>query len=39
MLCGECKGIAKSKINAFLKTHKEKRGETEHLVKEIVKAS
>lgn len=37
MLCGECKGIAKSKINAFMKDIKDKRDERIHLVKEIVR--
>ena len=37
MLCGECKGIAKEKVRVFMKGIQEKRGETEHLVKEIVR--
>ena len=37
MLCGECKGIAKEKVRVFMKTLQEKRDETEHLVKEIVR--
>ena len=37
MLCGECKGIAKEKVRAFLKDLQEKRDEREHLVKEIVR--
>ena len=37
MLCGECKGIAKGKVNAFMRNLKERRDETEHLVKEIVR--
>ena len=39
MLCGECKGIAKGKVRAFMKNVQEKRDETEHLVKEIVRDS
>lgn len=39
MLCGECKGIAKAKVHAFMKDLKEKRDEKAHLVKEIVKES
>jgi tryptophanyl-tRNA synthetase len=37
MLCGECKGIAKGKVHAFMKDLKEKRDERVHLVKEIVR--
>ena len=37
MLCGECKGIAKGKVNAFMRHLKERRDETEHLMKEIVR--
>ena len=37
MLCGECKGIAKAKVHAFMKDLKEKRDEREHLLAEIVK--
>ncbi|HUR68060.1 MAG TPA: tryptophan--tRNA ligase [Candidatus Thermoplasmatota archaeon] len=37
MLCGECKGIAKSKVNAFMKNVKDKRDEKLHLVKELVR--
>lgn len=37
MLCGECKGIAKAKVHAFMKDLKEKRDEKAHLVKEIVR--
>jgi len=38
MLCGECKGIARAKVHAFMKDLKEKRDEREHLVKEIVRS-
>src|SRR5581483_8635022 len=37
MLCGECKGIAKEKIRAFMKDVHEKKAAREHLVKEIVR--
>lgn len=37
MLCGECKGIAKAKVHAFMKDLKEKRDERAHLVKELVR--
>ena len=37
MLCGECKGIARSKVHAFMKDLREKRDERAHLVKEIVR--
>lgn len=37
MLCGECKGIAKGKVHAFMKDLKEKRDERVHLVKELVR--
>lgn len=37
MLCGECKGIAKAKVHAFMKDIKEKRDERIHLLKEIVR--
>lgn len=37
MLCGECKGIAKNKVIAFMKLHKEKRDATEHLVAQVVR--
>lgn len=37
MLCGECKTIAKGKVTAFMKDIKEKRDETEHLVKQVVR--
>ncbi|MEA3199249.1 MAG: tryptophanyl-tRNA synthetase [Thermoplasmata archaeon] len=38
MLCGECKGIAKEKVRAFMKDLQEKKAEREHLVKELVRA-
>ena len=38
MLCGECKGIARAKVHAFMKDLKEKRDEKAHLVKEIVRS-
>ncbi|MFA5861383.1 MAG: tryptophan--tRNA ligase [Candidatus Thermoplasmatota archaeon] len=37
MLCGECKGIAKAKVHAFLSDLREKRGQVEHLVKQLVR--
>jgi tryptophanyl-tRNA synthetase len=37
MLCGECKGIAKAKVHAFMKDLREKRGQMEHLVKQVVR--
>jgi tryptophanyl-tRNA synthetase len=37
MLCGECKGIAKAKVHAFMKELREKRDETAHLVKQVVR--
>jgi tryptophanyl-tRNA synthetase len=37
MLCGECKGIAKAKVHAFMKDLKEKRDERIHLAKELVR--
>jgi tryptophanyl-tRNA synthetase len=37
MLCGECKGIAKEKVRAFMKDVQEKKAEREHLVKELVR--
>jgi tryptophanyl-tRNA synthetase len=37
MLCGECKGIAKEKVRAFMKDLQEKKAEREHLAKEIVR--
>jgi tryptophanyl-tRNA synthetase len=37
MLCGECKGIAKEKVRAFMKDLHEKMAEREHLVKELVR--
>jgi tryptophanyl-tRNA synthetase len=37
MLCGECKGIARAKVHAFMKDIKEKRDERIHLLKEIVR--
>lgn len=39
MLCGECKGIARAKVHAFMKDLKEKKDEKEHLVKDVVRAS
>lgn len=36
MLCGECKGIARAKVHAFMKQLREKRDEKAHLVKELV---
>lgn len=39
MLCGECKGIAKAKVHAFMKDLKEKRDEREHLVGEVVRSA
>ncbi|HWH08227.1 MAG TPA: tryptophan--tRNA ligase [Candidatus Thermoplasmatota archaeon] len=38
MLCGECKGIAKAKVHAFMKDLKEKRDQTAHLVEQVVRA-
>lgn len=38
MLCGECKGIAKAKVHAFMKDIKEKRDETAHLVEQVVRS-
>lgn len=38
MLCGECKGIAKAKVHAFMKDLKDKRDQMEHLVEEVVRA-
>jgi len=37
MLCGECKGIAKGKVLAFMKDVKEKRDQVAHLVKQVVR--
>ena len=37
MLCGECKGIAKNKVHAFMSLLREKRDATEHLVGQIVR--
>lgn len=38
MLCGECKGIARAKVHAFMKDLKEKRDETAHLVEQVVRS-
>ena len=38
MLCGECKGIARGKVHAFMKDLKEKRDQTAHLVEAAVRA-
>ena len=37
MLCGECKGIAKAKVHAFMKDLKEKRDQHAHLVEQVVR--
>jgi tryptophanyl-tRNA synthetase len=37
MLCGECKGIAKGKVLAFMKDVKEKRDQVAHLVAQVVR--
>jgi len=37
MLCGECKGIAKEKVRIMIGNLKERRDETEHLVKQVVR--